>query len=103
ELTPVVVGGRTVYRIKGHTTDANDIASVVQVQIGDQVLTATRVIDLTKFEIDLDPDQALAIAGTGTQIVVTVPLPSGVATKKMTLGLSIKKLGFTSGDAEVAL
>lgn len=101
ELTPVVVGGRTVYRIKGHTTDANDIASVVQVQIGDQVLTDTRVIDLTKFEIDLDPDQALAIAGTGTQIVVTVPLPSGIATKKMTLGLSIKKLGFTSGDAEV--
>lgn len=101
ELTPVIVGGRTVYRIKGHTTGTNDVASVVQVQIGDQQLTDTRVIDLTKFEIDLDPDQALAIAGTGTDIVVTVPLPSGLATKKMKLGLSMKKLGFTSGDAEV--
>jgi hypothetical protein len=101
ELTPVVVGGRVVYRIKGHTTGATDFASVVQVQIDGQYITDTRVAaDQKTFEIDLQPEQALAIAGTATEIVVTVPLPTGLATKTLKLGVSIKRLGFTAGDVE---
>jgi len=100
ELTPVVSGGRTVYRIKGHTTGASDFTSFVQVQLGDQAITDTRVIDQTRFEIDLQPDQAIEAVGTATDLVITTSLPSGTVSKRARLGLSIKKLGLTAGDVE---
>jgi hypothetical protein len=101
ELTPVVVGGRVVYRIKGHTTGATDYTSILHVELDGQSLTDWRVAeDQRTFEIDLDPEQALAIAGTATELVVSAYLPTGLATKRMKLGASIKRLGFTAGDVE---
>jgi hypothetical protein len=100
ELTPVVTGGRVVYRIEGHTTSASDVISTVQVRIGDQWLTDTRNLDGRYFEIDLEADHVLALAGTHDVIEVQLPLPSGIATKRAELGLSIKRLGFTAGDVE---
>ena len=103
ELTPVVRGGGVVYRIYGHTTTASDVGGVVTAKIGDQMITDTRIVDGEVgryFEIDLLPDHVLAIAGTRTPVEITMPLPSGVATKQATLGLSIKRLGFTAGDVE---
>jgi hypothetical protein len=103
ELTPVVRGGGVVYRIYGHTTTASDVAGSVSAKIGDQFLTDTRIVDGEVgryFEIDLLPDHVLAIAGNRTPVEITMHLPSGVATKQATLGLSIKRLGFTAGDVE---
>jgi hypothetical protein len=92
EITPVVNGGRTVYRLKGKTTSAN--ASLVVVA-GTQALTDVKRINNTDFHVDLEkevifqdaPVEITAILGTGS-----------VVKKTVRVGLTIKKLGLTSDD-----
>ncbi|MBA3457071.1 MAG: hypothetical protein H0T42_28570, partial [Deltaproteobacteria bacterium] len=100
ELTPVVLGGTVVYRAKGRTSSA---MSGLTASVNGVSLTDLRRTDATHFEIDLAPDHAFAIAGASAanaKLVITASLASGSSvTKNARLGLSIKKLGVTAGDA----
>jgi len=100
ELTPVVLGGSVVYRAKGRTQTA---MTELTATVNGVSLTDLRRIDATHFEIDLAPDHAFAIAGasaTNARLVITAALASGSSvTKNARLGLAIKKLGVTAGDA----
>jgi hypothetical protein len=90
ELTPVVEAGHTVYRIKGRSTKA--IASL-RTTMGE-----IRATDGKHFEVDLDFDQLMTIASPGGEIAVTATFASGSSTIRAPLGLSVKKLGLTTGD-----
>ncbi|HTL31946.1 MAG TPA: hypothetical protein VL326_02410 [Kofleriaceae bacterium] len=97
ELSPVVYGGTVVYRLQGHTYGANTgIRAVVD---GVELSDVTRV-DSEKFTIDLQPEQAFALTAGG-DIQIIADFTTGGVEKRATLGLGIKKLGMTSGDAEV--
>ncbi|MEO8549176.1 MAG: hypothetical protein ABI678_04365 [Kofleriaceae bacterium] len=89
-LTPIVVAGVTVFRISGHSTDAN---TEVLASVG----TVTRV-DGKAFTIDLTADQVFALTAGG-DVVVTTMLATGGVQKHATLGLELAKLGATAGDA----
>ncbi|MEJ7596815.1 MAG: hypothetical protein WKG01_02795 [Kofleriaceae bacterium] len=96
ELTPVVRGGTVVYRVKGSTTTAATRITAIANGVS---LTDVRLTTDRKFEVDLAPDQAMAIAGTSDSIEISADLASGRVTKRASLGLAIKKLGITAGDA----
>jgi hypothetical protein len=96
ELTPVVVGGTVVYRISGRSTGAN---TGVTAYLEDDVEHPVQRIDDQRFTIDLAPEQAFALAAAG-KLHVIVDYPGGGVEKFATLGLAIKKLGFTAGDVE---
>lgn len=92
ELTPVVQAGHTVYRVNGRSTKA--IASL-------RATTGTvRIVDPTHFELDLDYDQLQSVVGGG-EIAVTAAFTTGTATSTILapLGLAVKKLSLTTGDA----
>jgi hypothetical protein len=93
ELTPVVVGGMVVYRMKGKTTVVN---ARVRATAGGVAIIDLRRLDDTRFEIDVAPE------ALGQPIVVEafVADPAGDrwVTKTAALGLSIKRLGFTVED-----
>ncbi|MGE3767574.1 MAG: hypothetical protein AB7L94_35295 [Kofleriaceae bacterium] len=92
ELTPVVNGGRTVYRLKGKTTTDN--ASLV-VTVGTQALTDVVRTSSNEFQIDLAPETVFE----DSPIEISAVLATGTKVSKTThLGLSIKKLGLTSED-----
>lgn len=92
ELTPVVNGGRTVYRIKGKTTGAN---ASIAVSAGTQVLTDVNRTSNTEFLIDLAPEMVFE----DLPVTITAVLSTGATVTKTThVGLSIKKLGLTSED-----
>jgi hypothetical protein len=92
ELTPVVNGGRTVYRLRGKTTSAN--ASLV-VTAGTQALTDVRRLTNTEFHIDLEKE----VVFDNAPVTITTVLATGAAdSKTVHVGLSIKKLGLTSDD-----
>ncbi|NVB79570.1 MAG: hypothetical protein HOV81_14330 [Kofleriaceae bacterium] len=95
ELTPIVYGGTVVYRIDGHTYGAN---TGVRAVLDGVDLTDVRRPDDTNFSIDLSPDQAYGLLARG-DLQVIASFPTGGVDKRVTLGLSIKKLGMTSGDA----
>ena len=92
ELTPVMVAGRTLYRIKGRSTSP---ISALETTAG-----LARLVDPNHFEIDLDFDQLLAQTAIGKRLVVTAQLAAGPAMIRGTLGLAVKRLGLTSGDVE---
>ncbi len=100
ELTPVVLGGAVVYRAKGRTSAA---MTGLTATVDGVALTDLRRTDSTHFEIDLAPDHAFAIAGSSAanaKLVIVAKLASGSSvTKNARLGVSIKKLGVTAGDA----
>lgn len=100
ELTPVVLGGAVVYRAKGRTQAA---MTGLTATVNGVALTDLRRTDATHFEVDLAPDHAFAIAGssaTTAKLVITAALASGASvTKTARLGVTIKKLGVTAGDA----
>lgn len=98
ELTPVVVAGDTVYRIAGHSVGANTElhASIDHVELAP---ASVRRLDDSKFEIDLTPAQAFALTATG-DLQINVAFSTGGVEKHAHLGLSVKKLGMTAGDAE---
>jgi len=92
ELTPVVNGGRTVYRLKGKTTTAN---ASIAVTAGSQALTDVRRLTNTEFQIDIEKE----VVFDDAPIAITTVLATGTAvTKTAHVGLSIKKLGLTSED-----
>ena len=96
ELTPIVFGGTTLYRVSGHTYGANTgiraIADGVE-------LSDVRRIDDERFAIDLSPEQALALAAGGDFQVIADRTTGGVE-KHAQLGLALKRLGMTSRDPE---
>ena len=100
ELTPVILGGAVVYRAKGRTSSA---MTGLTATVNGVSLTDLRRTDATHFEIDLAPDHAFAIAAasaTDAKLVITAALATGSSvTKNARLGISIKKLGVTAGDA----
>lgn len=97
ELTPVVFGGTVVYRISGRTYGAN---TGVRALIDNVELHDVRSIDNERFQIDLQPDQAFALT-EGGDLQVIADFTTGGVDKRATLGLALKKLGMTTGDAEV--
>lgn len=98
ELQPVVVAGETVYRIVGHTYGANT-GIRLRVENAD-VGAVTR--DGETFTIDVAPRTALDWIARGVDLQVIADFPTGGVDKHAKLSLSLKKLGMTSGDAEVA-
>ena len=97
ELTPVVVDGLVVYRLAGHTTEAN--ANVVLLVDGHEERGVVTRGDDKAFAIDLTPDRAIALTA-GQDLVVNAFFPTGGVVKHMKLGLAVKKLSMTTGDAE---
>ena len=92
ELTPVVYGGRTVYRLKGKTTGAN---TAIAAAAGTQALTDVRRLGSTEFHVDLEKEVVFEDA----PVTITAVLGTGISvTKTVRVGLSIKKLGLTSDD-----
>lgn len=91
ELTPVVYGGITVYRLKGKTTGAN---ASIAVTAGTQALTDVRRTSDTAFEIDLAED----VVFQDLPVTISAVVGSATVTKTTHVGLSIKKLGLTSED-----
>ena len=81
EITPVIVAGRIVYRVKGKATQA------VTSNLG-----VARATDSTHFEIDLGFDD---VAST-SQLVVT----AGTQSAKASFGMFVKYFGATTGDVE---
>ena len=81
EITPVIVAGRIVYRVKGK-------ASVpVTSNLG-----ISRTVDATHFEIDLGFEDI----ASAQQLVVT----AGAQTAKASFGMAVKYFGATTGDVE---
>ena len=94
ELTPVVVAGRTVYRVKGKTTGA--IGSLTATDVNGGPIAAT-VVDPTHFTLDLDDAQVV-----GGSLSVTARAATGATwTKRAGVGLAIKLFGATTEDIEV--
>ncbi|HEU0033075.1 MAG TPA: hypothetical protein VFQ53_20725 [Kofleriaceae bacterium] len=94
ELTPVIVGGRTVYRLRGRSTRA-----ITRLQ---PTLGTARLVDPTHFELDLDFDQLLAATLPDTRLSLTATLEGGSTTTiGGNLALAVKRLGLTSDDVEV--
>jgi hypothetical protein len=91
EITPVVMDGITVYRLEGKTTVA---ATAVSATAG-----TARMIDGTHFQIDMTMAEVAALAGAAGTLDVTTQIATGPVTRKAHVGLSIKKLGLTTGDA----
>ena len=95
ELMPVVYGGSVVYRLFGRTYGAN---TGIRAVVDNVDLHDVRRIDNERFEIDLQPDQAFALIGGGP-LQVIADFTTGGVDKHATLGLALKKLGMTAGDA----
>lgn len=99
ELTPVSVGGTVAYRIAVKSTGT---MTAIVAQAGGVALSGVRTLDATHAAVDLLPDHLFATAGvSGAAGVVTITATVGGATvtKTARLGLSVKKLGITTGDA----
>ena len=96
ELTPVHVGGRVVWRLKGNASSAIESVSA---SVGDLVLGAgdVRVLDATHFTVDLLDDHVTALVG-GEELALDLDLASGTWQKRARLGVTLKRLGMTSGD-----
>lgn len=95
-LTPVIVAGRTVYRLRGSTQA--DMFSA-DAHAGELALGAARVVDARHFELDLEPEVALARIADRQPITFRVQLESGFVEKTAVLGIAIGELGITTGDA----
>jgi hypothetical protein len=95
ELTPVVSGGRVVYRLTGTTKSAIKTLSVEAggVQIPDVVR-----IDDTHFRADLLPDHVLALTA-GARLSVHAVLAGGRTSRSANVALSVARIGLTDGDA----
>ena len=89
-------GGTVLYRIKGSTATAATRITAIAKGVS---LTDVRLTEDRGFEVDLAPAQAIALAGTADKLEISADLASGHVTKRAGLGLAIKKLGITAGDA----
>ncbi len=99
ELTPVAVGGGVAYRIKARTTAG---FTSLEVSAGGVALSGIRTVDATHADLDLLPDHVFAMAGVSGaagQLTITATIGGNRVTKQARLGLSVKKLGITTGDA----
>jgi hypothetical protein len=97
ELTPVSVGGRTVFRLRGRFT--RGAFETIQAQAGDYALTDVRRTGMDRFEIDLQLEHALAIFDGGAQVKLTVKNGSKTYEKTSELRLAVMSLELTAGDA----
>jgi hypothetical protein len=96
ELTPVHVGGRVVWRLKGNASSAIES---VRATVGELALGAgdVRVLDATHFTVDLLDDHVTALVG-GEELALDLELASGTWQKRARVGVTLKRLGLTSGD-----
>ena len=96
ELTPVHVGGRVVWRLKGNASSAIESVSA---HVGSLALGAgdVRVLDATHFTVDLLDEHVTALVG-GEELALDLDLTSGTWQKRARVGVSLKRLGMTSGD-----
>lgn len=93
----VVSGGRVVYRVRGNADEPIDSldADADGVDIPD-----VRIVDGTRFEVDLLEDHVLALASRDGVLTFRATLASGASvTKSASLILAVVKLGFTAADA----
>jgi hypothetical protein len=92
EVTPVVMDGRPVFRVKGRTTAA---ATAVSSSAGQ-----ARLIDATHFAIDLSRDDLIALAGATTRLDIGATLAGGgpAVVRHAKIALSVKTLSLTTGD-----
>ena len=100
-LRPVHVGGRIVFRVSGRASAAVESlsASVGSLAVGPGEL---RIVDDRRFTIDLLADHVTELAAGASELVLDLQLSTGARQKRARLGLSIARLGLTTGDpAEV--
>ena len=99
ELTPVSSGGRVAYRLHASTTAA---LTSIEAAVGGVALSDVRIIDAHHAEIDLLADHVMASAGASGaagDVIVTARFGGAPVRRQARLGLSLKKLGVTTGDA----
>jgi hypothetical protein len=92
---PIVYGGRTVWRIEGHTTGAID---ALRAAVGSLALTDLRTTDATHFQIDLMLEQVEALID-GERLAIEADTAIGPRAKSATLALAVRRFGATTGDA----
>ena len=92
----VVSGGRVVYRVRGR---ANEPIASLDADADGVDIPDARIIDGSRFEIDLLEDHVLALAyGTGTLNIRGVLASGASVEKSASLILAVSKLGLTSAD-----
>lgn len=97
ELTPVVYGGRTVYRVRGKFTKTPFTS--FHAQAGDYALTDVRRVGNDRFEIDLQFEHARDILNGGAQFKVVAVSGAKNYQKTAELRLAVMELDLTAGDA----
>jgi hypothetical protein len=90
-VTPIVVDGTTVFRVRGRATGA---VTAIAASAG----TATQ-IDATHVTIDLSRAELVALAGTAATLDVTATVDGATVTRRAHVAMAIASLGLTSGDA----
>ncbi|MDQ3341903.1 MAG: hypothetical protein M4D80_42700, partial [Myxococcota bacterium] len=88
EITPVIVAGRIVYRVKGRSTKT---LTAVSASAG-----MARLVDATHFEVDLDFDQVTQTS----PLVVDATSATGTLSARGSLGMFVRYFGATTGDVE---
>jgi hypothetical protein len=97
ELTPVVVAGRTFYRVSGRSTQM--LSNVIATAAGTAV--EPRLVDPTHFQIDLTADQVFALTAPAAELYLNPYLPTGGIELHARLALVVKRLGLSASDASV--
>lgn len=96
DVVPVTYGNRTYWRVTGSAT--TNILEVVA-EVGPDRIANVRITDPRHFTIDLPIDRAIDMVGSSKELAVSVQTASGTRIKRGKLGLVVKKLGLTTGDA----
>lgn len=95
-VTPVVAGGRVVYRARGRATSA---ITDVEAFVGDEAIAAVRLVDDTRFEVDLDEALVARTIATGAELKLVLVSASGTVREKIArLDLVVERIGLTSAD-----
>jgi hypothetical protein len=95
-LRPVIVDGRTVYRLTGSSPQ---YLFDVDARAGATSLGVARLVDDRHFELDLEPAVALELIASETPITVRAHVENASVEKTAVLGAGLHDLGFADGDA----
>jgi hypothetical protein len=96
DVTPVVVAGRIVHRVRG-TTPSRLLG--LAARAGTVALTDVKQLDDSHFQIDLLPEQVIDLAATGALLRVEVRGTGGTNATEARMALVVSRLGLTTGDA----
>ncbi len=89
EILPVVVAGRTVYRLKGRAASTHDTLTEIVPTAG------TLTVDANARDFTLDLTETEVLAGT---VMVSAKHAAGAIASRVTIALAVKTLGLTSED-----